>query len=513
MSDTSLFDKWQSQQKTKDTSMESVPEPTEAPGKGSMSSFDAWNKSVGGPESDLGLVVPNTDIDAEPSLWESLNTPTAPQEWDWTNVGLSTAIGAGVGTAIAPGPGTVGGAVSGFASGMAGEMSRRSGNRPLYTFGLELFGGAGPAAGKMLLQKGVKSLGVFLPYKGQKAVNLFASSTPEQKAIIAAKRASFGDDVFDGLYSTKHTDALNVVLREKLFKQGINVGENQKASDVFRETLFKDIFKRSSQGTAPELGIDSFTRSPEVTDLLLGQLIKLQKVGDIKKHEVVHIKKILDSLVDTDATVRAMAPDKLINLIQSGGSYSGLVKGEVQRKIGDPAQKALKEAFDAYLERVTGAKGYSVLKNIEQQEFIALAQDSIPTIVDTGFSFGTKAFSNALDNIAQSPTGKQEFVKAINQHFANFGEAITQQGKTAGREISRETLMKEFHRLRPAIEKSGVMSKEALIALREKLLRLPGQVKKQQWMNSAADLIKKATIGSMSAEMANQASDKPLFML
>lgn len=494
MSDTdnTLFEDWES---TQDITFSSERQT-------GNSMFDEWGKANGVEDPSMAIVTDEPDIPIKKGLWETLNSPTAPKEFSWTNVGLSTGLGAGIGTVV-PVVGTTAGAVSGFTSGVAGELSRAAGNRPLFSFGAEIIGGGITGTGKIILQKGGKAIGTFLSYKKQKALNLFSSSTPEERAIIAAKRKAFGNNTFDGLYTTENTDNLNKILRFQLSKQGINVPENVKVSDSLREQLFKDILEKSSSGKAPKLGFEgSFTHSTEVTSLLRNELDRLVKLGDVTKPEIQHINKILKSLTDPDAVVRQAAPDKLINLMQSGGSYSGLVKGEVQRKIGDPAADALKKSFDTYLERVTGKEGYKQLKQIEQQEFIALAQDSIPTILDSGFKFGAKETASALNNLSKSMTGRAQFVKALNQHFKMFGDTLIQFGDKAGSEVAKGKLLKEFHRLRPMIEKSGVMSKDQLISLRKELINLPENVSAIQYANTVSDLIKTTLIGAGASNVS-----------
>ena len=475
--------------------------------------FSDWEQTL--PKNNLqnlGLTTEKPTTPEEPSLWETLNTPTGYQKFNWSNVGLSTGLGMGVGAIGGP-LGAIGGGVTGFASGVAGEWSREAGNRPLVTFAFELFGGAAPTASKILLQKGLsKALGVF-SYKGQKALNLLQSSSAEDRAIINAKRMTFGDDVFEGLYSTENIDTLNALLKQRLFNDGIKVGSTEKASDAFRSKLFKDILKEASKLKGAERGLGSFTFSPEVKNELATELLRLRAFNDISKAEINHINVILNRLVDEDAVIREMAPDRLINLIQSGGTYLGTTKGELKLKITEPAQKALKKAFDNYLQRTTGKSGYQVLKNIEKQEFIAVGRDSIPTIVDSGFNITSPAIRSAIENIAQSPTGRKDFVNAINQHFANFGETLVKEGVEVGKTIDKKTLLKEFHRLEPIIKETKVMSKDQLVQLRAKLLQLPKEVDNIVWMQNASDLIRNSLVGAMVAETASEKRNKPIFSL
>jgi hypothetical protein len=98
-----------------------------------------------------------------------------------------------------------------------------------------------------------------------------------------------------------------------------------------------------------------------------------------------------------------------------------------------------------------------------------------------------------------------EFAKAIDQHFYNLGETVEVAGKQVGKEISPDKLMKEFIRLRPAIEDSGVMSRVQLEELTRRISGLPAMADKVLSKKYISDIIRGSVIGAGASQVSSTA--------
>ena len=418
--------------------------------------------------------------------------PTAPQDFSAKNVLIGTGIGAGAGTLFGGFPfGTIAGAISGATGSTGGELARTQGVSPAGQLVSELVAGGLPSA---LKKFGSKSLGL-ITWKGERISKLLKSSTDEELATLAAKEKTFGSPTFKGLYTTKNSDEVQDVLKNQLANSNITVGPDELASNAVRRELYTNM-----KTTSP------FIKSPEYAEL--GDEIAVLRARNlISPKEEANLEKILKNQLNTNPRVAETANRDILNLIQNGGTYT--VEGETKAMISPDAQKILRDQFNKYLERNTGSKGYDVLKGIEQQEFIASARDSIPTLVATKFSKLDEPYKLALANIAKSPEGKLEFTKAIDQHFYQLGETVEVAGKKVGKEISPDKLMREFIRLRPAIEESGVMSRPQLEELTRRLSGIPKLADDALTKKAFADILRGAIIGAGSSQVA---STKPMVM-
>lgn len=411
--------------------------------------------------------------------------PTAPTDFSLKNVATGAGIGAGIGTLIGGFPfGTLGGAVSGAVGTGAGEVSRTMGASPATQIGTEIVAGGLPSAIKKF---GTKALGL-VTWKGERLSNLLKSTTDEELAILAAKEKTFGSPTFKGLYTTKNSDDVQGILKNELNNAGVQVGENELASTAVRNQLYS-----SMKANNP------FVKSPEYSELI-DEVAVLRARKLISPNEEKNLEQILRNQLNTNPKVAATANKDILNLIQNGGTYT--VEGETKAMISPDAQKVLRDQFNKYLERTTGGKGYNFLKSIEQQEFIAAARDSIPTLVATKFSKLDEPYKLALSNIAKSPEGKAEFARAIDQHFYQLGETINVAGKQVGKEISPDKLMKEFIRLRPAIEETGVMSRVQLEELTRRVADIPKMADKAKAIKYFSDIVRGSIIGAGSSEVA-----------
>lgn len=418
--------------------------------------------------------------------------PTAPADFSLKNIATGAGIGAGIGTMFGGAPfGTIGGAISGAVGTTAGEVARTMGASPATQLGTEIVAGGLPSA---LKKFGTKALGL-VTWKGERLSNMLKSTSDEEFAALVTKEKTFGSPTFKGLYTTKNSDEVQDVLKNQLTNSGVQVGKDELASTAVRNQLYSNMKANNP-----------FVKSPEYDDLI-DEVAVLRTRNLISPNEEKNLEKILRNQLNTDPKVAATANKDILNLIQNGGTYT--VEGETKAMISPDAQKVLREQFNKYLERSTGGKGYDFLKNIEQQEFIASARDSIPTLVATKFSKLDEPYKLALSNIAKSPQGKLEFAKAVDQHFYNLGETVEVAGKKVGKEISPDKLMREFIRLRPAIEETGVMSRTQLEELTRRISDIPKMADKELAKKYLIDIVRGSIIGAGASEVSNT---KPIVM-
>lgn len=447
--------------------------------------FDEFDKLPEAPSATLESVIEQTT----PS---GFFDPTAPQDFSLKNVAVGTGIGAGVGTLIGGFPfGTLGGAISGATGTGAGEVSRTMGASPASQITTELIAGGLPSAIKKF---GTKALGL-VTWKGERLSNMLKSTSDEEFAALVAKEKTFGTPTFKGLYTTKNSDLTQSALKSDLLNSGVQVADDELASAAVRKQLYANMKANNP-----------FVKSTEYAELG-DEIAALRARKLISPIEERNLEKILKNQLNTNPKIANTANQDILNLIQNGGTYT--VEGQTKAMISPDAQRVLRDQFNKYLERNTGKKGYDYLKGIEQQEFIAASRDSIPTIVATKFTRLDEPYKLALSNIAKSPEGKMEFAKAIDQHFYQLGETIEVAGKQVGKEISPDKLMKEFIRLRPAIEESGVMSRVQLEELTRRISGIPAMADKVIAKKYFTDIIRGSLIGAGASQVS---STKPIVM-
>jgi hypothetical protein len=453
-------------------------------------------------------------------LYKEFMAPTDPKAFNVNNVLLGTGVGVGIGAFGGPVGAVVGGLEGGISS-IGGEIQRQRGASVAEQLGTEaILGGVVQAAWKWGAKK---ALGL-LPLKTRTVTNELVNDIPkEEEAIYLAKQKQFGPSKMESLYSTKNIDETQNILRGQYGASGIDIPVDRNVSDFLRDKLYSNLKTLKSDvitstekipaqydsfglQTAAEKVITKskpnvFYNSPEFKDLL-------NDLQDLKQRKLVNqsditntVDKLKNELSPRPGVVKESQSD-LINLIQNGGTFSpkeDLTK--VSSLINKTTQDALRTRFNQYLERNLGSQEYNILKTVENKEFIAEARDSIPTILTTRFTYLDKPYKDALDNIAQSPEGQAEFVKAVDQHFFNLGKSSMVNGKKVGLEVDADKLMKEFIRLRPAIEKSGVMTREQLVDLTTRINGLPKEIDKVIDLKNRVDLLRGTIIGVAAGQL------------
>jgi len=465
-------------------------------------------------KKDIDSAVAEAETRKEPTWWESITTPTTPEKTSYGRIGASGLTGMGIGAVLPIPGGAIGGGVAGLASGVAGEISRAYGNRPITTFGVEMLGGELPMAIKKLGGFAINKLFMNsdLALVLNKSLKTFSE---EDKIILRSKEKLFGKNTFDGMYTTKNSDQTQALLKDQY---GLVGSSEKKASDLYRDKLYNDIDNvakgvvdevQTIPGQTSRLGIkepdvqvtlkkpNTFINSTE-GKAFMDEVNLLKERKLISPKEYVNLKKILENQNSSNPKLREAAKTDILNLIQNGGQYT--VGNEVKQLISTDAQKVLKSYFGDYLEKNANSNSYKVLKEIEQQEFISAARDSIPTMIFSKFKYTNKEFQSALDNIAKSPQGKIEFAEAIKTHFRNFGKTVEVKGKKVGNNISPDDMISEFNRLRPAIEKSGVLDRNSIIEITKKIQQLPKQIAVEKRKQVIADIIKDGLTGVIAGE-------------
>lgn len=454
-----------------------------------------------------------------PLLREFLS-PTDPKAFNINNVLLGTGVGAGIGAFGGP-VGAIAGGLEGAVSSVGGEIQRQRGASEATQLVTEAgLGGITQAAWKWGAKK---ALGL-LPLKTRTVTNEIVKDIPkEEEAIYLAKQKQFGPSKMESLYSTKNIDATQSALRSEYGANGIDIPIDRNVSDFLRDKLYSNLKTLKSDvitstekipaqydsfglQIAPEKVITKskpnvFYNSPEFKELL-------NDLQDLKQRKLINssdisntVDKLKNELSPRPGVVKESQSD-LINLIQNGGTFSPKEDiNKISSLINKPTQDALRTRFNQYLERNLGSQEYNILKDVEKKEFIAEARDSIPTILTTKFTHLDKPYKDALDNIAQSPEGKAEFVKAVDQHFFNLGKSAMVNGKKVGLEVDADKLMKEFIRLRPAIEKSGVMTRDQLVDLTTRINALPKEIDKVVDLKNRVDLLRGSIIGAVAGQL------------
>jgi hypothetical protein len=416
----------------------------------------------------------------EPSYWERINEPNAPERFNplesAKRIGTSTAIGGAVGTVI-PVVGTGAGALGGFISGTAGEVARTVGTSDLVRFGAEMLGGeipvvAGPIA------KTFKSAVSASNYRSGRVLSIFENDKLERKAIQEVKEKFFGKSEAPIYYTTKNFDDTQVKLQQEFLSPDlVNIGITDPVSTIVR----KDLYKTMREGTAIP-----FVKSTEYKSLV-DDLNVLKAQGDEYADDKM-IKRLNQKLlleVNPNARVKETFEQNLLNLIQKKGSYRN-AEGETTEVINDKVQDALRKRYNEYLETQVGSQKYNVLKQVEVQEGIAKARDALPTIVNTKFRYGTDEFDTTLNFLNKTPEARNEFIKALNSHFASINDA--------------KVMSSELTRLRPAFLKSRILSEKEMSNIYKKIDEYDPKVDRTM----KVDFVKSLLLGPLTAATSSE---------
>lgn len=444
-----------------------------------------------------------TSAKSQPSsFWDSideyLTKPGEPRPFSGTNVGLGVAIGAPL--AVASGVGVPLALGASALSSATGEYMRSRGSSEGSALAGEMISGGLPALGKLAVPV-VKAF----RYGAGRLLET-PTKTAEDKALLIAKQKMFGPDTFKVLSTTENSDATKAALAKEFNLP--DIGADEKVSSVLRKNLYEEIkgltTKADYKVTPSKAGLvpygtragdtiemtttpTYFSKSPEFKELL-DDLQALKQRDRLSNKEFSSLMRIVSNDTSTNPKVAPEATKDLINLIQNGGTF--VREGVEQKRISEEAQKALRERFNNYLERNLGEEKYNVLKQAEKQEFIAEARDAIPTLLDNKFKLPKDDVDRIASLVSQTPEGKLDFVNAFNQHLKSFDNF--------------DQMKNEFIRLRPMIEKAGVLKREELVGISDKINKLPKAVKKERLKEMAYSLIMAPIAGTVGSETGQQ---------
>lgn len=414
---------------------------------------------------------------ANSPLFQKFTAPGVPgkERVSPTNILIGTGIGAGTGFLYGGFPGAVVGGTGGLVGSTAAEISKARGGSEAEQLLANIFGGG---IGDLTLRYGAKTVASVLPKLPY--VNVTKNLENEfvaNKAALKSKEKVFGKPTFAGMATTETSDALQ---NDLIRRTGITVNEGEKVSDVIRKGIYEDIGKSTP-----------FVKSPEYQELMtdLGALLK--RPGKATEGAIKDMNQILRNQADPDPLIAKTAAEDINNLIQRKGSYN--LEGETKTLISSEMQNSLRDKFNKYLERVTSKSvdgnkvGYNYLKDIERQEFIAQAKDSIPTILNTNFRTGTPEYKSAVETLQNTTEGRALFADAVKQHFYNMGKVAGELptkvkvspvagAKEVGLNVDPTKLTNELNRIYPALKENGLMTTETYNQLRQSIAKLPKEV-------------------------------------
>lgn len=448
---------------------------------------------------------------------EFLFSPQQPEEFSYSRVAASTAIGGGLGLPFGP-VGFVGGLAAGFTSGIAGELARMAGANRVTTFAAEFAGGFLPSA--------IKKLGSAIIneklFRGTPVVELVGRALKPQRfqdrVKLRAKNKLFGDS-FTGSATTMNSEATQLILRTKY---GLKGNSDLQVSNILRKKMLEGLDRKATETierTVIENGKEVtkkvpnvFYHSDEFTNLL-DDLDALVQRGRISASEVGKIKKIMANQFSDNPKVKDMAVTDILNFIQNRGLKQGMksIDGKVENvmEISVDTQKALRDNFNRWLEKNVDAPSYNALKEAERLEFGAAAADSIPTLVLSKFKRGSEEVEQAIKNIKNFEGGDVMFAKAVQQHFRDFGTKIDVPvggGKVEqiGGNLNADDLMDEFFRIRPMLEEAGVLSRDELLIITDTIKSMPKALSEAKRKEFIAETIEKGLIGVIAGSAPSE---------
>jgi hypothetical protein len=353
-------------------------------------------------------------------------------------VALGTAVGGIIGgpvtklltkgaTLLVP---TLEGSIAGGASTLAGEVVKagtdNSNVGQMVAFGAELATGASLPLARDLITR--------IPTSGLMAVGGYAKAKIAQtvmgtsKSNQLARERIFGKDNIKAGTATDKFKLKNDTEAAQDITQnlGIQVAEGQRPQDALRNGIYEQLSNENLAG-------NTIRKSPEYLELMtnLNQGIK---DGVVKKEDVTKIKSLLDSQTSPYNPTQKSFNERLINTIQQADpKFNG-------EPITEAAAGMMRESLDKYLSNISGKPLYSALKQIEMNDKIAIARDSIPVLIQQGFK--GDAIEQALVNLSKSPLGMKDFQVALASYMKTLPE---------------KEALSEFNRLYPVIIKSKVM--------------------------------------------------------
>tara|TARA_R110000803_G_scaffold7555_4_gene24400 strand:- start:6 stop:1559 length:1554 start_codon:yes stop_codon:yes gene_type:complete len=474
-------------------------------------------------EIDVILTGPKTAKDVASqftSFWDGVtenNRPEFDVEKSAKRLGISTAMGAGIG-AISPDPMTTAlGAAAGFTGGLSEEVGRAIGVSDLTRTGMGVVGSLGvellPMAYRFLRTRLTAPtpiisgrVGMGGGGGGQEVI----SDRVQLATLNKMKTQLFGKKAFDISVEPKNVvdtqvrlhgellgspnisgESVSTILRQQLYDSLKTAKNSTTKSTVVVSPAKYDAFGKVVSPKQTKQVVDSniFIKSPEFKSLLkdlftLSKTPQRAPMGD-KRNLIKILKNELDPKVDDSAKT-------LLNLIQNGGVYTVSKKGgdaETKQLITEEMRAVLKTRFDDYLERTVGAKKYQQLKYAEKEEFIALAKDYIPELLNNKWRLGNPSYKAVIDTVKNNPETRVEYAKALNQHLLSLD--------------SPKAIRSEFIRLNDSLKQAKILDSKKIRSMFNEINLLEKNFAKEKGLMQIKSLISTAITGAVSEETAN----------
>jgi len=391
------------------------------------------------------------------------------RQFSFLPVGVGGAIGTGLAWGLAPETGGLSllaaGAIGAFSAGV-GEAIRSSGGSEGAAITAELLTGGGYGTIKKLSSTPLGAL--TMPSAIKWASKFFPESSTEIKATLAAKEAMFGKDTFEGMGTIAHSEAIRKVLSNEATKLGMELDPAKKVSESIVKNIYKD---------TQNLTINMSDLSRQLT------------ASGAKPEEIASIKRILENRAKPNLSEKANAD--IVNYMKHGGPFNPKANRVTDQVLSSDTRQAFENFMKEKLPKfeyknpqtgeITQMSKYNYFDKAVNAEKIAEGLDSIPTLVQHGFEnkaiYGNDAkmgLKSAIQNIMQSPTGKEDLAKAVNKHFYNIID------ETKPSTLDPMKITKEWQRLRPILQETKAMSQTELTAIYDKIQSLPAAIGAQK---------------------------------
>lgn len=443
-----------------------------------------------------------TPKEAQPSLeatpgtvQSAVENPQNYYEFNPQNIGVAGAIGAGLSlipaiggpyrvgrVGLELGKRILGGAASGAVSSTAGEYYKAG--RPenfendVTAMGIELAAGAAPTITREVISRLPTAVTSLFPgdaltrYIGKPLKSLLGGETESEFILKESKLgktdAGFAKRVKPGTSTDVFTRGNEEAQRRFLAQNNIPFTQAETADNAVRnfvKTNIDDLFKRGK----------GFSDSPQYQKLQ-ADLAQSIRDGLVDPQELKIISKVIGS--QKSPLNAEKFKTTLLNLAQQSETT-----GYKVYNLDKTAQKLLTTAMDDYFTANTGKPLYKILKEVEEDKYVAQARDSLPVLIQKGFK--GEEVDQALTNLSKSKQGVEDFRKGLATYL---------------KVIPEKDLVSEFNRLEPVIRKSKVMPLEDLTKVKRNIAEYKSAGAKAGAVGAV--ILKDSILGLLGAESA-----------
>lgn len=444
-----------------------------------------------------------TPTEAQPSLeatpgtvQSAVENPQNYYEFNPQNIGVAGAIGAGLSlipaiggpyrvgrVGLELGKRILGGAASGAVSSAAGEYYKagkpENFENDVTAMGIELAAGAAPTITREVISRLPTAITSLFPgdtltrYIGKPLKSLLGGETESEFILKESKLgktdAAFAKRVKPGTSTDVFTRGNEEAQRRFLTQNNIPFTQAETADNAVRnfvKTNIDDLFKQGK----------GFSDSPQYQKLR-ADLAQSVKDGLVDPQELAIITKIAGNLQKSPLNADKFKTT-ILNLAQQSETT-----GYKVYNLDKTAQKLLTNAMDDYFTANTGKPLYGLLKKVEEDKYIARARDSLPVLIQKGFT-GDKV-EKALENLSKSKAGVEDFRKALGTYL---------------KVIPEKDLVSEFNRLEPIIKKTKVLPDQDLAKVNRSIAQYKSAGAKAGAVGAV--ILKDSILGLLGAESA-----------